>query len=385
MRPTSSTGSATTTWPGSTWTGPGCSPSTRTSRLSGRRRRSWPAAATRRRPSGGWWRWPPRRGASRSSDGGCSCCGAVAAERRGDPAATALALDALELAARLGRPGLPLIRERQAAASAARPGRGHRPSAGGRPGRADVPGHRQAARRVRGHPRRPAGRRDRPARAGSSSSWSRSRGGRLTRRRRDRGAVAGDRPRAQREPAAHRAEPAQGRGRRRRRPRGPAAPPRPRRAHRPAGVRATTPGAPCTLAAGRSREAVSAARAALARYGGDLLPDDHYEPWAELPRERLRRQALSLLDLCAASAAQAGDLDEAVRCLERAIELAPDEEERYLTAARHLLTQGRRGAARAMVGRARRGRQRTRAPPAARAARPRAASPLGVGWVGVAR
>ncbi len=107
------------------------------------------------------------------------------------------------------------------------------------------------------------------------------------------------------------------------------------------------------LAAGRSREAVSAARAALSRYRGDLLPDDPYEPWAELARERLRRRALALLDLCAGSAAEVGDLDEAVRCLERAIELAPDEEDRYVTAARHLLTQGRRGAARTMLQRAR--------------------------------
>jgi DNA-binding SARP family transcriptional activator len=107
------------------------------------------------------------------------------------------------------------------------------------------------------------------------------------------------------------------------------------------------------LAAGGSREAVSAARAALARYGGDLLPTDPYEPWAELPRQRLRGQALGLLDLCADWAARAEDLDESVRCLERAIDLAPDEEERYLTAARHLLTQGRRGAARRMVQRAR--------------------------------
>jgi DNA-binding SARP family transcriptional activator len=107
------------------------------------------------------------------------------------------------------------------------------------------------------------------------------------------------------------------------------------------------------LAAGGSREAVSAARAALARYGGDLLPDDPYEPWAELPRQRLRNQALALLDLCADWAARTDDLDEAVRCLGRAIDLAPDEEERYLSAARHLLTQGRRGAARRMVQRAR--------------------------------
>ncbi len=106
------------------------------------------------------------------------------------------------------------------------------------------------------------------------------------------------------------------------------------------------------LAASGSREAVSAARAALARYRGDLLPDDPYEPWAELPRQRLRSQALGLLDLCADWAARADDLDEALRCLERAIDLAPDEEERYLNAARLLLTQGRRGAARSMVQRA---------------------------------
>src|SRR6185437_15089538 len=86
------------------------------------------------------------------------------------------------------------------------------------------------------------------------------------------------------------------------------------------------------LAAQRSREAVSSARAALAHYRGDLLPDDPYEPWAVAARERLRRHALALLDLCAASAASAGDLDEAVRCLERAIEMAPDR--RSATSAR---------------------------------------------------
>ncbi len=107
------------------------------------------------------------------------------------------------------------------------------------------------------------------------------------------------------------------------------------------------------LAGQRSLEAVSAARAALARYHGDLLPDDPYEPWAELPREQLRRNALALLDLCAGFAASTEDLDEAVRCLERAIEMAPDEEERYLAAARHLITQGRRGAARGILDRAR--------------------------------
>jgi DNA-binding SARP family transcriptional activator len=108
-----------------------------------------------------------------------------------------------------------------------------------------------------------------------------------------------------------------------------------------------------TLATSRTREALSIARSALAIYRGDLLPDDAYEPWSTMPRERLRRHALSLLDICADDAARVGDLDEAVRCLVRATDLAPYEEERYLTAARHLLAQGRRGAARSYVDRAR--------------------------------
>jgi DNA-binding SARP family transcriptional activator/ATP/maltotriose-dependent transcriptional regulator MalT len=107
------------------------------------------------------------------------------------------------------------------------------------------------------------------------------------------------------------------------------------------------------LAAARSPEALSVARSALAIYRGDLLPDDAYDAWATMPRERLRRHALSLLDLCADAAAGVGDLDEAVRCLVRATDIAPYEEERYLAAARHLLTQGRRGAARSYVDRAR--------------------------------
>jgi ATP/maltotriose-dependent transcriptional regulator MalT/DNA-binding SARP family transcriptional activator len=107
------------------------------------------------------------------------------------------------------------------------------------------------------------------------------------------------------------------------------------------------------LATTRSPEAVSVARSALAIYRGDLLPDDAYEQWTIMPRERLRRHALSLLDLCAGAAAEVGALDEAVRCLVRATEIAPYEEERYLEVARHLLTQGRRGAARSYVDRAR--------------------------------
>ena len=99
--------------------------------------------------------------------------------------------------------------------------------------------------------------------------------------------------------------------------------------------------------------AVAVARAAIARYRGDVLPDDPYEPWAELPREHARRMMLQLLDLCADAAAERGDLDESRRVIERTIELAPYDDERYLRAAAALLEQGRRGAALTLVRRAR--------------------------------
>ncbi|MDQ1364252.1 MAG: hypothetical protein QOE57_294 [Acidimicrobiaceae bacterium] len=107
------------------------------------------------------------------------------------------------------------------------------------------------------------------------------------------------------------------------------------------------------IGATESRAGVALARAAIVRYRGDLLPDDPYEPWAAGPRERLRRRALALLDLCAGDAAAHHDLDGACRFLERAIELAPYEEDRHLRMVEHLLSQGRRGSARRMLERAR--------------------------------
>jgi LuxR family maltose regulon positive regulatory protein len=276
---------------------------------------------------------------------------ALAAGRRGDPAVTPLALDALELAARLGHPGLPLIIERQAATSLLGlvVATGH-PLATGlanmsfpvtvsllggfgltRGGRTvDVP----------------------PGQGRQLVKLVATVGGRLT----AEGAMEALWPEADPEASANRLRTVLNRLKDaagdvvvredRQLCLGPGV-------H--TDVQAFTDDArrAMLLAAAGSREAVSAARAALARYGGDLLPGDPYEPWAEVPRQRLRNQALGLLDQCADWAAHASDLDEAVRCLERAIELAPDEEERYLSAARHLLTQGRRGAARRMVQRAR--------------------------------
>jgi DNA-binding SARP family transcriptional activator len=99
--------------------------------------------------------------------------------------------------------------------------------------------------------------------------------------------------------------------------------------------------------------AVALARAAIARYRGDVLPGDRYEEWAELPREHARRTMLQLLDLCADAAAGRGDLDETRRILELTIDLAPYDDERYLKAASALLEQDRRGAALTVVRRAR--------------------------------
>lgn len=92
-------------------------------------------------------------------------------------------------------------------------------------------------------------------------------------------------------------------------------------------------------------EAEGRARAALARYTGDLLPDDRYEDWAAAPRERLRSLALKLVDRLAAAAERDGELDDALAFLERGIALDGLDEARFLRAARVLLAQGRRGRA----------------------------------------
>ena len=99
--------------------------------------------------------------------------------------------------------------------------------------------------------------------------------------------------------------------------------------------------------------AVALARSAIARYRGDLLPHDLYEEWADTPREDARRTMLDLLDLCAAAAAERGDLDDARRMVERTIELAPYDDDRYLKVASILHEQGRRGAALSVLRRAR--------------------------------
>ncbi len=103
-------------------------------------------------------------------------------------------------------------------------------------------------------------------------------------------------------------------------------------------------------AAGADR--LGLARAALARYGGELLPADRYAEWAAAPRERLRRRHLDVLDVLAADAEARGDVDEAIRHLEEGIAAEPLDEPRYVRAARLCLAQGRRGTARGFADRA---------------------------------
>jgi DNA-binding SARP family transcriptional activator len=107
------------------------------------------------------------------------------------------------------------------------------------------------------------------------------------------------------------------------------------------------------LAAGDRLHAATLARSAVDRYRGDLLPGDHYEPWAAGPRERLRLRHLELLDLLAAQAEASGEADEAARLIQRAIDSEPYDEERYLTLAVLLAGQGRAGSARSVLRRAR--------------------------------
>jgi DNA-binding SARP family transcriptional activator/ATP/maltotriose-dependent transcriptional regulator MalT len=83
------------------------------------------------------------------------------------------------------------------------------------------------------------------------------------------------------------------------------------------------------------------ARRALVRSTGELLPADRYADWAVVPRERLRRRHVALLDLVIDDAIARGDLDEADRLLDAAITSDPMEEVRYVQLGRALLTQGR--------------------------------------------
>lgn len=135
--------------------------------------------------------------------------------------------------------------------------------------------------------------------------------------------------------------------------------------------------AEAALAAASHDETAAAERAeaALRLYGGPLLPDAAYEPWATEPRERLWRRYLQLLDLLAGRAQRDQRWDDAARFLELAIEAEPDDHDRYVVTAEVRLRQGRRSSA---VHLCRRARERAAElgvpPPAGLAALERAAA-----------
>jgi DNA-binding SARP family transcriptional activator/ATP/maltotriose-dependent transcriptional regulator MalT len=105
--------------------------------------------------------------------------------------------------------------------------------------------------------------------------------------------------------------------------------------------------------AGDERHAAALARSALGRYRGDLLPDDRYEDWTAIARERLRSVYLDLLDLLAGAAEEQSDFDETIRMIARGIDVEPYDEQRYVRLARLLWSQGRAGSALATLTRAR--------------------------------
>jgi DNA-binding SARP family transcriptional activator len=107
------------------------------------------------------------------------------------------------------------------------------------------------------------------------------------------------------------------------------------------------------IAAGDPGGAAAWARSALANAKEDLLPDDRYETWAEEPRQRFNAARLELIDAIAGEAEDRADVDEAIRQVERAIELQRYDEVRYVRLATLLASQGRIGSARDTLRRAR--------------------------------
>ena len=94
------------------------------------------------------------------------------------------------------------------------------------------------------------------------------------------------------------------------------------------------------------------ARAALAGYAGELLPEDRYADWTAAPRARLQLDQLELLELLADDAVERGDIDEAIRQLEAITAIEPLDAAPLIRAAELLLFQGRRGSAQPLVQRA---------------------------------
>jgi DNA-binding SARP family transcriptional activator len=88
------------------------------------------------------------------------------------------------------------------------------------------------------------------------------------------------------------------------------------------------------------------ARHALSQWSGELLPEHRYVDWLAGNRERLRRRYLRLLDEVIKDSIERGELDDAIRHLEQAIECEPLDEARHVQLVTALVRQGRLASAR---------------------------------------
>ena len=97
-------------------------------------------------------------------------------------------------------------------------------------------------------------------------------------------------------------------------------------------------------AVARAREtgAVADLRAAAALHGGELLPEDRYEPWASGRREALSEAHLGLLLDLAGRLDQGGEADAAIEALEQAVVLDPLHEGAHRALMRLFAAAGRR-------------------------------------------
>jgi predicted ATPase/DNA-binding SARP family transcriptional activator len=82
-------------------------------------------------------------------------------------------------------------------------------------------------------------------------------------------------------------------------------------------------------------------RTAITLYGGEYLPEDRYETWAERRRADLRGRYLAVL-LMLADLSRAGEPDESVRCLRAALNEDPCHEDAARSLMELLAAQGRR-------------------------------------------
>ena len=99
------------------------------------------------------------------------------------------------------------------------------------------------------------------------------------------------------------------------------------------------------VSARRSRD-LSAYRAVIELYAGELLPDDRYEEWAENRRGQLRRLYVELLVELTGLYEERGEYGQAAERLQRALSEEPTNEEAHAGLMRLYALSGRRGTGR---------------------------------------